>query len=401
MSRHEQKPRQSLGKEHSSQTDLGAQPASSLGSTTSRNPNREDSVSPGSTPDASLKASLKSVMPLESSLLYEGSARAIRDAMAAESSRLRNPPSWADLPKIKDLFQPRSEESRRVSLEPVRFPEPGGVRLATPALGRFVESHQSEKPGSDDAAITVVPSPERGSFGREASSRLPNPAERQNSASPDLILSPMLARDRSSQPLHEVGPARLFAGEARFVASLAQDLMSSEAARTPSEMPSSLPTREKNSLINPPGFQSVFSSLSESIGSDAPPPDRSANGDAAGPVVSQAIPTAATDSSSLARLNLSSVSSESFAPFLGDQAGLAVGGRDTNTTALWSSDPSQSIGTQGSFGPVSAPYATSDSASGHGLDLSKTNELLQQLLDEFRKGLQSYLPLTDHNSSTF
>ncbi len=400
MSRHEQKLRQSLGKEHSSQDHLEAQPASSLGSMTSRNPKREDSANAGSTPDSSLKVNVKSVVPLSSSQLYEVSARAIRDAMAAESARSRNPPPWSDLPRIKDLFSSRGKESQRVSLEPVRLPEPGGVRLATPAFGKFVESHQSEKPGSNAAAIEVSPSPERGSSGREAFTRLPSPAERRNSSSSDSIPTSMSARDQSSRPPYEISPGGLFAGKATSVPYLIHDLMSSEAARTPSEMPSSLATRENTSRINPSGLRTMFSALSESIGSDVPPPDKSANGDVPGAVDSQAIPTAAPESSSLASMNLSNVSSDAFAPFLGDQAGLAVGGRDTNATGLWSSDPSQSISTPGLFGPVSASFGTSDPASGQGLDLSKTNELLQQLLDEFRKGMQNYLPLTDRDSST-
>ena len=173
---------------------------------TSRNPKREDSANAGSTPGASLKAIVKSVMPLASSHLYEVAARTIRDAIAAESARLRNPPSWSDLPKIKDLFQPRSRETQRVSLEPVRLPEPGGVRLATPAFGKFVESHQSEKPGSNDAAIEVSPLPERGSSKREAFTRLPNSAEIRNSSSSDSIPTSTSARDQSSRPPHEISP---------------------------------------------------------------------------------------------------------------------------------------------------------------------------------------------------
>jgi hypothetical protein len=37
--------------------------------------------------------------------------------------------------------------------------------------------------------------------------------------------------------------------------------------------------------------------------------------------------------------------------------------------------------------------------SGSVVDLSRTNELLQQLLDEVRRGRQSFLPLNDRNNT--
>jgi hypothetical protein len=40
-----------------------------------------------------------------------------------------------------------------------------------------------------------------------------------------------------------------------------------------------------------------------------------------------------------------------------------------------------------------------DPAEGPSLELSKTNELLQQLLDEVRKGRQSFLPPGGRNAS--
>jgi hypothetical protein len=58
-------------------------------------------------------------------------------------------------------------------------------------------------------------------------------------------------------------------------------------------------------------------------------------------------------------------------------------------------------------GPRSYPAAASfqdqstlsgDAANGPPLDLSRTNELLQQLLDEVRKGPRTFLPVSDRNT---
>jgi hypothetical protein len=38
------------------------------------------------------------------------------------------------------------------------------------------------------------------------------------------------------------------------------------------------------------------------------------------------------------------------------------------------------------------------SGAGTSVDLTRTNELLQQLLDEVRRGRQPFLPLSDRNS---
>jgi hypothetical protein len=62
----------------------------------------------------------------------------------------------------------------------------------------------------------------------------------------------------------------------------------------------------------------------------------------------------------------------------------------------------------GSYMPLgavgNAPFGQFDSSlessdRGSSLDLSKTNDLLQQLLDEVRKGRQPFLPMNDRNSS--
>ena len=45
------------------------------------------------------------------------------------------------------------------------------------------------------------------------------------------------------------------------------------------------------------------------------------------------------------------------------------------------------------------PAPSADPGAGPALDLAKTNELLQQLLDEARKGRQPFLPMNDRNTA--
>jgi hypothetical protein len=55
----------------------------------------------------------------------------------------------------------------------------------------------------------------------------------------------------------------------------------------------------------------------------------------------------------------------------------------------------------GSFGVEAGKFGSDTNAEGRGasLDLSKTNDLLQQLLDEVRKERQPFLPMNDRNAS--
>ncbi len=55
------------------------------------------------------------------------------------------------------------------------------------------------------------------------------------------------------------------------------------------------------------------------------------------------------------------------------------------------------------LGPIGRPGAAAADQAGGGaaaVDLSRTNELLQQLLDEVRKGRQTFLPVGDRNNTS-
>ena len=72
--------------------------------------------------------------------------------------------------------------------------------------------------------------------------------------------------------------------------------------------------------------------------------------------------------------------------------------RDTSATIAVGNDQRDSqISSAADSWSNSVPWST-DQANGSLIDLSKTNELLQQLIDEVRRGGQSFLPLNDRNS---
>ncbi len=94
----------------------------------------------------------------------------------------------------------------------------------------------------------------------------------------------------------------------------------------------------------------------------------------------------------------SAVSSSALGPILSGLAG-AGPGEDTGLSGGGGTGETGGPATSGSWPGVSASEGASQE-SDPALDLSKTNELLQQLLDEFRRGRQTFLPINDRNQSS-
>ena len=92
----------------------------------------------------------------------------------------------------------------------------------------------------------------------------------------------------------------------------------------------------------------------------------------------------------------SSIASSAFGPVLAGNVGSGHGGGSDLPTAGGAEGGGHS--SQDTWSGLSTQEGT-DQANGSALDLSKTNDLLQQLLDEFRKGRQPFLPINDRNSS--
>lgn len=91
----------------------------------------------------------------------------------------------------------------------------------------------------------------------------------------------------------------------------------------------------------------------------------------------------------------STAMSTAFGPVLSGSAGLDHG--DPSAFPAIGGQPSASLGPWS----VSGGPESSDEGDGQWPDLSRTNDLLQQLLDKVRKGRPSFLPLNDRNSTGF
>ena len=94
----------------------------------------------------------------------------------------------------------------------------------------------------------------------------------------------------------------------------------------------------------------------------------------------------------------SAVASSAFGPVLSGSGGSDYRGGAAAGATAGREDTAQPMPTPDSWSGHTASEG-GDQANGTAPDLSKTNELLQQLLDEVRKGRQPFLPVNDRNSS--
>lgn len=105
--------------------------------------------------------------------------------------------------------------------------------------------------------------------------------------------------------------------------------------------------------------------------------------------------------SSFVNLDPSPVAAGAFGPVLAGPGGSGYGNFLPALDAAGGRQESPASSPTADAVPGQEVPMTADPAGGPALDLSKTNELLQQLLDEVRKGHQSFLPLDDRNSPHF
>ena len=106
-------------------------------------------------------------------------------------------------------------------------------------------------------------------------------------------------------------------------------------------------------------------------------------------------------SSSFVTLDPSPVTTGAFGPISAGPSGSGYGDVPSPSDTTWGRQDSVAASPAADAMPGQTVPSMADPASGPAFDLSKTNELLQQLLDEVRKGHQPFLPHNDRNASNF
>lgn len=329
-------------------------------------------------------------MPGPAGATREMISRVIRDAMTKmkpERDRLQH--GWSNLPTIGPLVQSFSEQSRQSPVESTHRRETDSIPPGSTAFKEFIGSGPRENQGSGEAGIDQTRPYAQIRAGEDRGSVLSTPGGRLEITPPTSTSLDPLASSANERLQRDSGWMLKNLGS--FVNQIGKDEEASGTTLTPLE-----PSRF--------GFGDPGPAFSSGVGEIAPA-SGSPSSHRVGKVLSSVgtiaaaspLPTVVSPLLDLARL---SSSSGVASPFIGDPAGPAVGGPGGMTSSQWWANGSRPTSNNQGY-PDSSPASLSpvDPSTGQGADLTRTNELLEQLLDEYRKSQQSYLPLNDRNSS--
>ena len=395
MSRNDHASRHGSNKDHPSGNAPGTQPASSLSAPPTGEANADGSNRSASDPETALHSIGR---PGRTSHLEESFTRALKDALAAQPARRRNPPSWSDLPKVTDLLRSSPRGSRIHHVEPTRPEETKGTHQAASPFGDLLGVTSVGSGGSSDGANESMPAIGQGSMGDQATA---NSEWLSGTTSKEFsVLGPVQPHERSGQIVPGHDSREWLAALTSSTGQEDHNSLMPEASLTRSDPTSKLSASSFSPLGMPIDLHNAFSDLSEKTDQQAGSPGGLVGGDGPSTSETPTLSAVASKSAPIADFSRLSSSFDTFAPFLGDPSGISQTERDSLTSeSAWTQKSILPSDGQSFFGSSSSPLTTSESSSGS--DLSKTNELLQQLLDEFRKSRQGYLPLNDRNSSTF
>lgn len=350
-------------------------------------------------PESSLKTAVRLSMSAPSEQTRDLFSRVIRDAMEKiRLDRTQSAFSWSKLPTIKSLVESRREAKRVAPNQEIAKLETAKMSPIESPFRDYVATTPNDRVIPQEMVNEQVNPLISGQIPSKAGPGGMNPRGNLN-GDPSLATS-----SDAAVRFSQIAPSTDSTDLLRSMQSVTAE--SDRELATPIE--TDIPSR-------PFWFPIDERGASERVGSESFPlrsgqndlsqadfnPPKPQTGRVTSPLgtspFARALPISSSSGIDLTQL---SEFNNPFAPLLGDSTSVSGSGQEGNKQGVWSDDGS--TGSSNSLGSVGVPqesFASSDSSGGQGSDLSRTNELLQQLLDEYRKNQQSYLPLNDRNTS--
>ena len=374
--------------------DLGSGPDSSK-----RSSGDQVGIDAAAAPGTSLKAAVRSLLPAQHGAIPDMIAKAIRDAMTNGVSR---PPAsqhaWSRLPTIRAMAESRNHEPRLGSVEAARLHETSGISSATTPFGEYVRSapagiqHPQEVvSGPLDPVSPKVNGPRQGREALDtAGESIVRPAE------PVFFNSEV----QPSQVLPKQAADVFFGSLTSPVGRTGENAIANPDTPDPSGSPGYPNATSSSMMGHQSRFQALFSGQGENTRPDFAISDDQTAGSLSPPGMMLAARSPRISSSPFLAAARIPAPPNTFAALLGSPARMPDREPGTNTSGTWADETSSATSDlQRAYAQSPVAFTSADASTGQSADLSRTNELLQQLLDEYRKSRQSYLPLNDRNTS--